>query len=216
MKYAKVLHANVQEMPVVFQQSSINYKQWKKALKQQKVGSGEMALEQLACECQRIDHMFVRCYKRINSILYTWFSCGRTNITYNQLDMFANTNATTVYKICKKICKSFDYPKSMKWLREVRTLHMYHFMGGAERSHLNAMVEKHIECPICLENDQRMYFILPCGHSMCTECAYEYAGVKEVIGLWYNKLAWSKRKSCPICRFPNALYQTESIQVYRP
>ena len=105
---------------------------------------------------------------------------------------------------------------AMKWLEDVRTRRTYTFMGGAKREFIKSSLEHHMECPVCFEDDKKMYFILPCGHHMCSDCTYQIAHVEGVVGLWYNKLAWSKTRDCPICKFPNALSKTEDIIVYRP
>jgi hypothetical protein len=137
---------------------------------------------------------------------------GETISPYDVLK-FAQVNAQTVYKICKRLTKRCKSDAAVKWLIQVRTNHVYSFMGGNTTTHLQLKLSGHAECPICMEDihpdkDHKM-LVFGCGHFGCLNCVLRYAGVNDMKGTWFNLLACANKKDCPVCRdnmaFNNAI-----------
>jgi len=100
MKYAKLLSHTLTCMPEAFQCECIDYKQWKKDLKTC-IETAQDAIARLEAACDDVECMFLSNYKRVHR---TWlnFWCCKNRPTMVDLDLYAQTNSMTVYKILQK------------------------------------------------------------------------------------------------------------------
>lgn len=218
MKYAKQLAQDIRDISPTLQGVSISYKAWKKRCKALDAPDSRDALATLQQECDKVNKLFVAEYERWASpMLLTSLCCGKCPHSPNEILTFARINATTVYKICKRMqrMQRLQDPQFswLSWLSQTRSSHIYEFMGGADTTHLQVHLQMHtehkpIECPICLEEHQHKLLIFACGHNACLHCSLEYAGVKNMRGTWYNLLSCAKKTTCPVCKFEKALLKT--------
>lgn len=216
MKYAKELPLTIARLPSTLQEGSLDYKLWKKRCKQVSI---EEALVLLNTECQQVNAIFVHeyqeCCRRPPSLFHQCFrKFTSTTIAPASVLLFAHINATTVYKICKRLQKmSPPSPIPMMWLASMRASHMYEFLGGHHTAHLEMLRNQSTpyECPICINptNPQNV-LIYACGHHACISCTLQYAYAHQngpiYNGKWYHVLPYAKRRTCPYCRFADAFH----------
>jgi zinc-RING finger domain len=215
MKYCKCLQQTLLELPLTLREHSISYKKWKKYCKQS--NDCLLGLKVLEEQCDFIDKIFKEHYDKLyHTPLYMipFIHCGIVNILRpNDILKYAKVNSQTVYKICKKLTKSYETTFPMRWLTNIRTNHKYTFMGSYNTTHLQVQLQGHVECPICLDDipidKEHKVIVFGCGHYGCIDCVLHYAGVDDMKGMWFNLLANSTNKSCPICRYSAAF--TNSI-----
>jgi hypothetical protein len=231
MKYSKELSKTLETLPSDLKIASLSYKEWKKYCKcSSSVYNVSLAMERIADECTRIDKVFIRLYSRSisqektqNIRNFCRITSPSTNVvTLEHVLQFAEINAQTVYKICKRIQKSHKEiipsslsspsgpsdPNTITWLTTARSLHKYEFLGGGKTTHLKYLIKSNIqECPICLEdiNKEKDMLIMGCGHVCCLQCAIHHAGMANRSGVWFNLLANAKQHKCPLCRYDKAL-----------
>lgn len=220
MKYSKKLKQDLQSIPSTLREKCISYKAWKKRCNSLTLHFQNVqdALSSLSTECTIVDKYFRLLYqqwlKSKNNtcfhLLHTLCSIVRTrtnekmHFTIADILNYATINATTTYKICKKLQKAYKTGESVTWLTETRALHMYAYMGSKHLTHLKLVMKDSVECPICME-DKTELFVLKCGHFACTTCTLEYAGVHDMNGTWFNLLKYAHKKECPFCRYGLAL-----------
>lgn len=212
MKYCKSLQQTLLELPSTLRDHSISYKKWKKYCKQS--NDCRSALKVLEEQCDYIDKVFKEHYaKCFHTPLYLipFIHCGIVHILRpNDILKYAQVNSQTVYKVCKKLMKTYDSTIPIEWLTNTRTTHKYTFMGSYNTTHLQVKLEGHVECPICLEdipinkNHKNCLIVFGCGHYGCIDCVLHYAGVDDMKGMWFNLLANSRIKKCPVCRYNSA------------
>jgi hypothetical protein len=203
MKYAKELATSLSQLPTYLQRESLDYKAWKKRCK---TCTLEEAIVTLKRECEQVDRVFQKCYGSWKS--KPWMCWKQSQLSPTALLQFAKINATTTYKICKRLQKSLDTPTTMTWLTSVRSLHVFAFLGGHHTTHLEFSCTdcSLVECPLCInEVTKNNMLIYTCGHHACVDCALQYAQITVNNGLWYNVILYARRKSCPYCRFDKAL-----------
>lgn len=216
MKYAKQLAQDLLKIPVPLQDVSISYKQWKKRCKQ--VPDVCAALQLLVPELQRVEQCFLDLYKKWAHPRPMLLCFTKDPISCNNQDLllFANMNATTVYKVCKRIQKTFHTDLPMQWLVATRAAHVFSILGGCATGHLQLTSEPKTkpECPICMEEERSKknpMMVFGCGHYACQSCSLRYAGVSHLNGTWSNVIAYASKKECPICHFKAALMTTVAI-----
>jgi hypothetical protein len=223
MKYAKKWNEEVATLPIVLRKHSINYKYWKKQIKHAKYNSIDDALQQLQRECKQVDKTFCKCFshctKRPHMSCFGWHIHDKT-VSISSLQHYASLNSTTVYKISKKLSKSFATTSGSSWLETIRTQNAFQFISGAYRSYISVMLHKSIECPICLNDTGDIthvtqFFVLPCGHIVCAECAFTVTSTQDVYGTWYNRFRNAKNTICPVCRSSTAFANTSRIITFR-
>lgn len=215
MKYCKSLQQTLLELPLTLREHSISYKKWKKYCKQS--NDCLLGLKVLEEQCNNIDKIFREHYDKLyHTPIYMipFIHCGIVNILRpNDILKYAKVNSQTVYKICKKLMKSYETTIPIEWLTNIRTHHKYTFMGSYNTTHLQVHLQGHVECPICLDDipmdKEHKIIVFGCGHYGCIDCVLHYAGVDDMKGMWFNLLANSRNKQCPICRYSAAL--TNSI-----
>lgn len=217
MKYSKKLKQDLQSIPSSLRDNCISYKVWKKRCNAVTSHFQDVqdAISALSTECAMVDKYFRILYRqwlksKTNSCFHLLHTlCSRTNddmqFTITDILNYATINATTTYKICKKLQKAYKTCDSVTWLTETRALHMYAYMGSKHLTHLKLVMKHSFECPICMEEDKTELFVLKCGHFACTKCTLEYAGVHNMNGTWFNLLKCAHKKDCPFCRFHLAL-----------
>jgi len=208
MKYAKQLQHVMSDMPSTLQASCISYKSWKKFCK--RGGCIDDALSLLKTQCSKVDKVYLKHYQKLSTSLLLHIDCiGHTNTKPSDVLKFANTNSQTVYKVAKRLGKVYRSPEPMRWLTDVRTQHLYAFMGGKTTTHLVLRMEGHVECPICMNDIEpdkaHKVVVFRCGHCACLDCVLHYAGVWELKGTWFNLLACARKRDCPVCRDKLAL-----------
>lgn len=212
MKYAKQWKQDIARVPTVLQDTCLSYKVWKKRCKQVQDMHEAMAL--LQEECQRVDACFCAQYQRWRNT--TSWRCWilRKPLTEHELAWYAALNATTLYKVCKRMAKCYETKDPMEWLVRTRAAHVYAFLGGPSRQHLELTIDgKHPECPLCMEPPckERPLMIYGCGHLACRTCWLRYAGVEHLRGLWCHVMAYAPKQECPVCAYPRALTQTIAL-----
>ena len=219
MKYAKELHQTIQRLPPSLQEASLSYKVWKKRCKEITL---QDAMVLLKTECDQVESIFTENYTEWltphkMSFLSMCFHHrqGTLNVDPKQLLLYAEINAKTMYKICKRLGKMTHDPTAMNWLTSLRTSHTFGFLGGHHTTHLQFCKQycatKVIECPICMEEVWPQFMLIyGCGHYACTRCMIRYAKAPKN-ALWYHALANARRKICPYCRYDNALMGVTTI-----
>lgn len=218
MKYAKQLQTTLNELPSVLQADCISYKLWKKFCK--RYDNIEecfyQALALLKAQCMKVDLVYMRHYQRLSTKALHIGCVGMRVSEPSDILRFANINSQTVYKVAKRLGKVYKSPEPMRWLTDVRTHHLYAFMGGKTTTHLMLRVEGHVECPICMDDvepDKRHKIVVfRCGHCACLDCVLRYAGVWEMKGTWFNLLACARKRDCPVCREKLALSDSICVQ----
>lgn len=217
MKYAKELQIALTRLPKHLQEASLNYKQWKKQSKEMTI---DEALVVLRAECEEIEHIFCDQYHHCchPPSLFARCFCLRAPISSQTLLLFAEMNAKTLYKICKRLGKQGrKNPIPMEWFTSVRASHMYGFLGGHHTVHLALQQCYHrhdslLECPICLQElSPKFILIYACGHYACVLCTLQYAKVNSLHGAWYHLLINAQRRSCPFCRYEKAFQTITTI-----
>lgn len=207
MKYAKQLQQMLLELPSTLQDKCISYKRWKKDCKRTTLNVGD-ALLALQQQCRILDKAYIDAYHQSTldrQRSACWISTYKeTRPRCEDVLRFANVNAQTVYKIAKRLSKAYQSHEPLQWLVAIRARHIYAFMGGNTTTHLQLKIEKHFECPICMEdfqpNKEHKVIVFHCGHYGCLNCVLQYAGVRQMKGTWFNLLACARRRECPICR----------------
>ncbi len=210
MKYSKEWRHLLNQMPPNLQEVSLDYKQWKTRCKQLNMNE---ALVLLSIECSRVEKTFNSSYdvwKHPRSILTCFVQ--PSSPSQEILLSFAQSNAKTVYKICKRLTKSKGDPTSMTWLTSMRAAHEFNFLGGHHTTHLQLSNQgSSIECPICLDIVQNRHMLIyQCGHNACVTCTLRYAKVQGR-GMWYNVLPLGCRKDCPYCHFDKAFINATTL-----
>jgi hypothetical protein len=215
MKYSKELYEKLKKIPSNLQEVSLNYKAWKKRCKISPDFSGE-AVVALKTECERIESTFNRYY--LGYVQPSWkqcFACSKSSeMQPDILLMFAEINATTLYKICKRLQKRYVDPMPMQWLISVRASHAYEFLGGHHTTHLilRKSYPSSLECPICMSfKNRNEMLVYRCGHHACIACTLHYLSVKSQNGLWYNILKNAPHKDCPFCRYQQAFTEVTTV-----
>ncbi len=211
MKYSKEWRHLLNQMPPNFQDVSLDYKHWKTRCKQ--LNTSE-ALVLLSSECSKVDEAFNSSYHvwRHPPSILTCFVRPFPPANPKTLLSFAQANAKTVYKICKRLQKTNRDSTPMTWLTSIRAAHEFNFLGGHHTTHLqlcnNGLT---IECPICLNMIQRKNMLIyQCGHNACISCTLQYAKVKER-GLWYHVLPHAHRKDCLYCHYEKAFVNATTV-----
>lgn len=213
MKYAKELHQIMQRLPASLQEASLSYKMWKKRCHNIAL---QEAIVLLKVECEKVDSLFTTSYaewseppSKLCSI--ACFKYGKVvPIDPNMLLLYAQINAKTMYKICKRLGKIKHDPTPMNWFTSIRASHTFEFLGGHHTTHLQ--LRQHnpklsIECPLCTEEVAPNYMLIyACGHHACVHCTLQYAKA-PTHGLWYHVLAYAQRWDCPYCRYNKALFE---------
>lgn len=223
MKYSKSLQQSLYELPTPLRENSISYKRWKKHCKTMLLDSDcELALKTLEEQCNYVDKHFKEQYNKIFNIplyMIPFVQCGIiTILTPIDVLKYAQMNSQTVYKVCKKLMKTFHSTIPIEWLTNIRASHKYLFMGSNNTTHIQVKLKGHVECPICLEdikienNKDPKLIVFGCGHYGCMDCVLHYAGVDDMKGTWFNLLANSRKKDCPVCRFETALDKSICIK----
>jgi zinc-RING finger domain len=222
MKYAKSLEQRLLDLPIKLRDQCISYKKWKKYCKQiAGTQDCELELKILEEQCNQVDKSFKEHYEKIyNTPLYLlpFIHCGIVNILRpTDVLKYAEVNSQTVYKVCKRLMKTYNSRIPIEWLTHIRSSHKYTFMGSNNTTHIQVKLQGHVECPICLEdiplsddNDNKV-IVFGCGHYGCMDCVLHYAGVDEMKGMWFNLLANSTNKKCPICRYKSAFVNSICI-----
>lgn len=213
MKYAKELSKTIQRLPPTFQDSSLDYKAWKKRCKNTDLSE---AMVLLRSECDRVESLFASSYDLWSSPPSSIFPCFRQNkVTPDpqHLLLYAEVNAKTVYKICKRLQKVTRDPTPMSWLTSLRASHIFEFLGGHHTTRLQLRLHgETLECPICAEDvNHQTTLIYQCGHHACMSCAIQYAKAPHPHGRWYNVLSYAQRWSCPYCRYERALLHATTV-----
>lgn len=196
MKYGQYWKDQFNHVPSCYQRYVINYKTYKKIIKNNASGF----LEKLSNDAKAADACFIR-------------------IKGNNEDMlrFAILNATSLYKICKKAHKKYPEVDAMAWLQSVQNRHMFQFVGGIKKTLLaleeNVCAQK--ECPICLDEYNKNLIIMHCGHFICLGCAKHMLHVSKLKGTIYNLIAHGTYKRdnsrCPLCRDKVAFRKFEYV-----
>lgn len=207
MKYGKEFIMVSKSLPEYLQRSCINYKEWKQQLTN--FQSLEDAIQRLNLQCALAD----RAFKKEHKSLMGTPSCYTIRTTPDVLLKYAELNAKTTYKVCKRIAKLNNAPDAMAWLEKVRTSHSYAYLGSRRTTHLRMIVARDAKCPICMEgNERKPYLILPCGHYLCLSCAKQITQTTTWKGTWFNLLSTTTcNTNCPICRMTRALNMTSSM-----
>lgn len=213
MKYAKELNTSIQKLPVSLQETCVNYKLWKKRCKSMQL---QEAIVLLKSECDMVESIFTSNYKNWSHPPLPIFTCFCNTrvvpLDANLLLFYAETNAKTVYKVCKRLQKMTNDMTPMNWLTSVRASHVFGFLGGHHTAHLQ--LKQHgecLECPICVNEVQNnVMLIYQCGHHACLSCALQYAKVSGN-GLWYNVLMYAQKRDCPYCRYDKALCHVSTV-----
>jgi hypothetical protein len=214
MKYAKELHQMMQRLPPSLQEACLSYKLWKKRCKQITL---QEAIVLLKAECEKVESIFTESYTEWSappptSCLIKCFQHGRVvPVDPNLLLLYAEVNAKTMYKICKRLGKMTHDPTPMSWFTSIRASHAFGFLGGHHTAHLQLSkkpqphcTQTPIECPLCTEEVLPKYVLIyGCGHHACIHCTIRYAKAPEH-GLWYHVLTLARRRHCPYCRYENA------------
>jgi len=227
MKYAKKWKEDIASLPPFLRKDSINYKVWKKQIKRSNFQSIHDAIASLQKECKKVDKTFCKCFSQCTKSYVAHASCfGCThpshhpNTSITSLQHYVTLNATTVYKISKKLSKTFASDIATSWLEAVRTRNVFQFISGPYKAYMNMMVNKIIECPICLNDSSDIervtqFFILSCGHVVCADCAFAVTSTQNIYGTWYNRFRNARNTVCPVCRSNTAFSKTEDILSFR-
>lgn len=220
MKYGKSLQQRLLDLPITLREQCISYKTWKKYCK--KITRNHdcgLDINTLEEQCNFIDRNFKEHYDKIfHTPLYLlpFVHCGIVHIM-RPIDVlkYAEVNSQTVYKVCKRLMKVYGSSLPIEWLTNIRSTHKYTFMGSNNTTHIKVKLEGHVECPICLEDipidKEHQVIVFGCGHYGCMDCVLHYAGVDEMKGMWFNLLANSRQRTCPICRFNSAFVNSICI-----
>lgn len=210
MKWAHTLVKRSEALPDWMRDKCISYKDWKKRFKKAvcRVETDDFISRSILLDCKRVDRAFVKAYKE--AFEPSPFSCivGRADVaSRDQILLFAELNATTLRKICKRIDKRLQSKVVFRsWLNGIRSKCVYEFLGGWRKSSLS--IEVPAECPICLEDCDRIA-IARCGHYICERCLsriYEFSGRNGTMNNLIQTCEERRRSHCPQCRVPNPFY----------
>lgn len=226
MKYGKSVVDDISQLPLVYQQVSINYKGWKQLVKSDKDATDYVETLERTCEliddvfCHQSDMIYnkrvcsvlpcswrsFKTFKKLNNI--SWLDAfTRLNklprVDIVDLIRFAEINNTTLYKVCKKIDKHTNTNEGRLWLMKTREEKTYKFMSGIMLTRLRLDKANQIqECPICMDVMgvlSNRLLILNCGHAICMSCIYRITNIRNN-GTLYNMLLNVDNKSfCPLC-----------------
>lgn len=206
----------MQRLPISLQDASMNYKHWKKRCKYEHIPDDMVVM--LRTECEKVEKVFNHCYTRCTHVSpWSKTRCcwsGDTYLPTASVLMFANINSKTLYKICKRLQKTYSDPTPMQWLISIRALHVYEFLGGHHTTHLSLLHANQfpIECPLCLLAVGKRYtLIFRCGHHACISCTLRYVDVNQRNGAWYHLLMHAQRRCCPFCRYDRAFQQVTTV-----
>jgi RING-type zinc-finger len=197
-------------------ETCLPYKEWKKAIKYQ---TPSQTLTDLERQCETIDRVFTQAYHQLHHPPkpVPWWKqslCGiKTTIAPmvptvppEELLVYADINAQAVYKVCKKLEKNKKIPGAMEFLTELRSKHIYTFLGGSHRLTrlrlgLPDADPDHHSCPICFE-ELAPAVLFPCGHYQCFQCLCRMTDYSQIPATFYNRLTLiSLTFACPFCRF---------------
>lgn len=220
MKYAKEWKNIINQLPPSLQEVSINYKQWKKRCKTLDI---DEALVILKSECDQVEHVFNAGYNDLCHPRPMFPCCTSVRKVMNNtpdaprsLMLFAQTNSKTLYKVCKRLQKSYENPTPLKWLTLLRAAHEFGFLGGHHTAYLHMRYNEHDvlkpECPLCLNDiPKKSMLIYQCGHHACISCTLQYAKVTHERGMWYNLLRHARRQDCPYCHYDKAFMNVTTV-----
>lgn len=213
MKYAKEWSSLISQLPLNLQQASLNYKQWKKRCKSLELNEAIVLLQQ---ECDIVETVFNMGYHDIFHpvSIFQCFSLRKQIPCVNPhtLLLFAQSNAKTMYKVCKRLQKCHADATPMQWLVSLRAAHEFSFLGGHHTAHLQLRQDSPtLECPLCFDQvDNKFMLVYECGHNACIACTLRYAQVHER-GAWYHALLYARRRDCPYCHYDKALIYATTV-----
>lgn len=207
MKFGKKIHNESIKFPPIFQRHFINYKKWKKTIKEYKKNMETKSLEMqiyrtstiirlLIKDIEIIDNVFKSAVRLEYSCFTKLFSIFKNDYLINEKYAyeFALLNAEAIRKICKRIDKAINKHTFTPWLIKCRENHRYSFLGGRDLTYLSMKYnEKEKECPICMEETNNL-IILNCGHYLCDNCTTKINTSKTL----------NIKNTCPFCKCNNA------------
>lgn len=223
MKWAHELRNQSATLPPVLRRNSLDYKAWKVRTKGcGTIGDARISalLEALESECSATDRAFVSGLRRpafggrCGCCVLPWLGAGSAEraelaaCTKADLDLFCHLNATTVYKVCKRIDKKAcggGAGVARRWLHRTRAARRYRFMGGAQVAELRLRLPA--QCPVCLEAVPSVA-VAWCGHHLCVPCVRALHGIAPgARGTLENLVTDARDKGragraarCPMCR----------------
>jgi len=123
MKYNKKLAGKLKNYDSYIRKNCINYKYWKKIIKEDTEYITENWQKKLENDCIRVD--------KLVSMHFGCFGVGK--YTYATLQEIACINLDTFYKVCKKLHKKLNVP-AVDFYRECVIHHKYLFSKIAHDS----------------------------------------------------------------------------------
>jgi hypothetical protein len=224
MKYGIQWKRQCALLPAILADASINYKHWKKASSKSDTSA---LMREMEIELTRANRVFMLCYNTLyrskrSRVLLSRTCCYAINaqiasqVTPASLNNFASMNATTLYKVCKRIDKkqSESTRTMQKWMTSLKDSKVYDILGGFRltRLQLDCGLQTPMSCPICLQEEGEAWMILQCGHYVCCNCMFDLLQLRGVRGTLHNILSYGAvkqscnphTKTCPICRYARA------------
>lgn len=213
MKWARQWRSELEKLPTVLQQTSINYKQWKKVLQ---VCQDQTVLQkQLWEDIQRVDTLFRNHYSHHchHAIVkgWSWLRCLWQPLLAGEGDKdawykYVMINRTSIAKITKrsdKLCGT----RLREWYNSERSKLAICESYMFKKLQLEVCgLGESAECPICLEPlTHRTVVILDCGHCVCLGCIKEMLHIHHLKGTLQNLVSYAAYHlhtyiKCPLCR----------------
>lgn len=203
MKWRQQWSKLLSDLPQQMQLTSINYKLWKKLVKQTYINNDTLLIK-LQGDIAIVDREFRKaiadCKKYRHHIVHK----------------YAKINKTTLYKIIKK-CDKIRGTEFRNWYN--KRMNAISFCNGIALKRLEIEIEGyHEECPLCFDKQSEV-IILECGHCICQECCKQMYGVAQLRGTLTNVIHHAiyevgNHPTCPICRFKTPITSLGKNQVY--
>lgn len=213
MKFGKLLRTEIPKFPQNFQKNFINYKKWKKLIKDYQKNMETKSIQMQIYRTSTIIRLLIKdieiidnTFKNNTNIHETYISqifpiLKRKKILNEKFAYeFAKINSEAIRKICKRLDKSINKNTFMPWFIKCKENHRYSFLGGQDMTYLSMKYDEKIhDCPICME-DVNNLTILECGHYMCDLCI--------------NKIQCTKNlcNNCPYCHSETGFIKTLLIK----
>lgn len=215
MKFKQQWHRELMQLPLSLRSHCIDYKGWKKVVKQN--SPSPPPEDQLQRELQRDLHRVEKVFTRHHNV-YNCFSKTAPRVEDHMLYRFAVLNCICVRKIVKRCDKRIG--SSLKAWYNANKL-TYTFCGGVKLKHLElTLFGCKDPCPVCLDTPETI-IIFDCGHIVCLECLKDLYKIRDKRGTLQNLVRFASHVNsptprCPMCRMFDPLKVIKVQNIFHP
>ena len=210
MKFGKEWLQRFEELPLVLQAKSINYKHWKQIEKQNTL---QLPL-QLQSKIEQDINMVVSTYNIYKINEYPCFWCIFCTCCFHDesidnatMKMYIDLNMDTLRKLVKRLIKRTT---------DTKPINIYNIPGYIKLTRIRKILElqcktneQFVECPICYIEVSELA-VTDCGHAFCQQCARGIAGMSgtkthtdtniPLSGVLNYAHFYKTAYHCPMCR----------------